>query len=264
MHKSLSRSIVIFSAMLAIPMSASAVPVIFSASGADAAAIQSSVDAFRSALGANRQEIDWDDGGLSSTNTIGGTDYLNSRGIQLTTPGSGFTLATPDGLEAAFSNPTYSETFEVFSPFRLFTPNASNVTDALFFTPGTNGANASTIVGFGAIFSDVDRPAITSLVYFDSNSNLLGSVFADPFDNGLSFLGVLFNGGELISRVRITTGNTALGPNDGPNSDIVVMDNFIYADPNVVRTVPEPAIWLLLGIGLAGFYFVSYRLPTIC
>jgi hypothetical protein len=34
-------------------------------------------------------------------------------------------------------------------------------------------------------------------------------------DGSLSFLGVLFDDGEGIARVRITTGKTALGPHDG-------------------------------------------------
>jgi hypothetical protein len=40
----------------------------------------------------------------------------------------------------------------------LFTPVGSNITDALFFVPGTNGAVPATVTGFGAVFTDVDQP----------------------------------------------------------------------------------------------------------
>ena len=39
-----------------------------------------------------------------------------------------------------FNNPTYGTIFSTFSPSRLFTPVGSNITEALFFLPGTNGA----------------------------------------------------------------------------------------------------------------------------
>jgi hypothetical protein len=35
----------------------------------------------------------------------------------------------------------------------------------------------------------------------------------------------------LIARVRITTGNVAPGPDDAEKRDIVMMDDFIYGEP---------------------------------
>ena len=46
--------------------------------------------------------------------------------------------------------------------------------------------------------------------------------------------------------MRITTGNTALGPNDGNGVDVVAMDDFLYSELN---PVPEPSTLLLLGTG---------------
>jgi hypothetical protein len=53
--------------------------------------------------------------------------------------------------------------------------------------------------------------------------------------------------------VRITSGNSALGPTDTPNTDVVVTDDFIYSEP---RVVPEPTSMLLFGTGLTAFAVV--------
>lgn len=50
------------------------------------------------------------------------------------------------------ANATYAKTFSTLSPLRLFGPVGSNVTDVLFFLPGSNGAEAATVSGFGAAF----------------------------------------------------------------------------------------------------------------
>ena len=53
---------------------------------------------------------------------------------------------------------------------------------------------------------------------------------------------------DAIGRVRITSGNTALGPNDGGAVDVVALDDFIYSEP---QPVPEPGTLTLLGTGVA-------------
>jgi hypothetical protein len=71
-------------------------------------------------------------------------------------------------------------------------------------------------------------------------------------NSSLSFVGVMGDAGERIARVRITTGNSALGPADqnGSPTDVVVMDDVIYAEP---VAVPEPAsLALMLGGVIAG------------
>ena len=90
--------------------------------------------------------------------------FLNTRGGQFTTPGTGLSQAPPSGgpnggLAVLFNNPTYGDIFSTFSPLRLFTPVGSNVTEALFFIPGHQWADQpATVRGFGAVFTDVDRP----------------------------------------------------------------------------------------------------------
>jgi hypothetical protein len=237
-------------------------PVVFQAAGSTAASIQSTVDAFRAALGdpnngnnqppldrSGRREINWDGGNPNITATTDPVTpfntFLNTRGAQFTTPGVGLSQATPSGLAALFNNPTYETTFNTFSPSRLFTPVGSNVTEALFFVPGTNGRDLATVRGFGAVFTDVDQPdgsgpgkkkgnrgASTLMEYFDAYGKLLFSSFvpASPGDASLSFFGIVFKDAR-IAWVRITTGDVAPGPDDDGKNDIVMMDDFIYGEP---------------------------------
>jgi hypothetical protein len=254
-----------------LPARALATPITFSVGGTtDPASIQATVDAFRAALGNplngnapgplpnGRREINWDGGGNNPSTTPPTTPFnvfLDSRGGQFTTPGTGLTQATPGGLGAdlGFVNPTYATTFSTFSPLRLFAPVGSNIVDALFFLPGSNGTSPATVKGFGAVFTDVDLSDTTKIEYFDGAGNSLFSGFVPigTVPNGsLSFFGVQFNGNEQVSRVRITTGNTALGPNDDPTNgvDVVALDDFLYSEPSAV---PEPSTMALCGIGVA-------------
>ena len=70
-----------------------------------------------------------------------------------------------------------------------------------------------------------------------------------------------FTDGELISKIQITTGNTILGPNDGGSVDVVVMDDFIYSEPQSAL-IPEPSTWLLLGTGVAALWWGKRRLAS--
>ena len=258
-------------ALLGAP--AAGAQVVTSAAGANAAAIQASVDAYRASLGAlnanvagsfasGRREINWD--GVpdvqSSPNAFAPNFFnVNSpRGVVFSTPGAGFqnSASVTSGVPLEFGNinPTYPDVFGVFSPARLFTPIGSNVTDVQFFVPGST--TAALTRGFGAVFTDVDLANTTSISFFGAGGGSLGTFFAPvggtaAAGGSLSFLGVLF-ADAVVSRVRITTGNAALGAGvsdlNGNPTDLVVMDDFIYGEP--VSTVPEPATVLLLGGGL--------------
>jgi hypothetical protein len=119
----------------------------------------------------------------------------------------------------------------------------SNITEASFSIPGTNGTAPATVRGFGAVFTDVDqvngatvKGGSTLIEYFDKNSRLLFSSFvpAAPGDGSLSFFGIKFDDARIAS-VRITAGNVAPGPNDDRKNDIVMMDDFIYGEPELIQ-----------------------------
>jgi len=211
------------------------------------------VDAFRTALGtlnpntagsvgSGRREIYWDgvpDGFAAPNNLPLQFFNVNSpRGVIFSTPGTGFQVSanlvnpTATAVEFGNINATYPTIFQTFSAQKLFTPLGSNITDVTFFVPGSG--TPATASGFGAVFTNVDNPNVTSIQYFNFYGTSLGSFFvpAGGGNESLSFLGVRFDAGERIGRVRITTGNAALGPNNAPpGTDIVAMDDFIYGEP---------------------------------
>jgi hypothetical protein len=230
------------------------------------------VDLFRTALGnpdndsilssfpSGRREINWDGGSTTNSTTAPGptpfTVFLNTRGALITNPSPGgtdaFVQAPPSGLATTFSNATYSTIFSAFSPLRLFSPIGSNITEVTFAIPGSNGAIPAVVTGFGAVFTDVDLPSTTSIQLFGLNNSSLGTFFVPQGtvpSGSLSFLGVIGNAGEQIARVRITTGNSALGPNDSANVDVVAMDDFLFSEP---QAVPAPTSLTLFGIGILG------------
>jgi len=259
--------------VLALPVSASASLIsIQSISGPDAASIQPVVDLFRtnvSSGGGNngntvgslpngRREVNWDGGGAAALATVFASPMntfnagATTRGLVSTTSGT-FEISGQPSPEFGEINATYPGIFQTFSMPRLFSPLGTNVMDAIFFVPGTS--TPASVFGFGAVFTDVDLPNTSSLEFFDLSNQSLGTFFVPTFNNGLSFLGVTFT--DAIGRVRITTGNTALGPNDGGAVDVVALDDFIYSEPQTV--VPEPATLTLLGTGVAAMVVRARR-----
>ena len=251
------------------------VSTVFSAAGPNAASIQSQVDAFRAALGGanngvggafsnGRREINWDavPDSSSAPNNLP-ANFFNSnspRGAIFSTPGD---AAAAFQVSAKSGNPTntpvrfgnlnanYTNIFSTFSPERLFTAlsTTGNVTDVTFFLPGTSVP--ATVSGFGSVFTDVDLATSTKIQYFDSANGLLveQNVPASAGNGSLSFLGVSFTN-RRIARVRIFSGNSKIGPDDNPGGgvDIVVMDDFIYGEPQALPvTSPKTFVASLNG-----------------
>ena len=76
-----------------------------------------------------------------------------------------------------------------------------------------------------------------SVYYYDKRGRLLykSAVPASPGDASLSFLGIVFNDAR-IARVAIKTpGDTSSRAPMTTGSDAVVMDDFIFGEPRLVR-----------------------------
>jgi hypothetical protein len=228
------------------------------ATGANAAAIQASVDAFRADLGgvlnpntpgsvgSGRREINWD--GVPDADSAPARfpgDFFNKasvRGVIFESPGL-FQVSTDDTNPTATLprfgnlNPNYQTAFATFSAERLFAAIGSNVIDVFFVVPG--GTAPATTRGFGAVFTDVDLAASTKLEFFDEAGDLLLSrnVLNSAGDGSLSFLGVSYPDAR-VARVRITAGDFPFATpsslediTQGGIYDYVVMDDFIYGEP---------------------------------
>ena len=214
-----------------------------------------------------RREINWDavPAAATSPNPFPGNFFNGTAGVQpngrirgatFSTPGTGFRVSATDfSGEATFGNP--GDEFDAFSPARMFASLGSNITDVRFSVPGSP-VEAASVRGFGVVFSDVDYTGSASLEFFDLSDASLGlfnvqGVF--PIANGLnsqrsfSFLGVSFNAGERVSRVRIISGSHGIDGTYVGLDDAVVMDDFIYAEPQVI---PEPMTSALVAAGLLG------------
>lgn len=240
-----------------------AAPVIRTASGANPAAIQATVDRFRADLGGanngvggsfttGRREINWDGvpDSFASPNLFP-VDFFNSnspRGVVFDT------ISAIDALRvsADSNNPTstavrfgeinvsYQVIFQTFSAERLFArvDDTSGVASGdhheisiVFFIPGTR--IPATVSGFGVVFTDVDDANKSGVICFGTDGKPLNYALAPAADGGLSFAGISFNAGERIARVVINSGSRALsaGNTDMPSRDMVAMDDFIYGEP---------------------------------
>lgn len=248
----MKRVVIALALILSFPTITMAASVVFESSGADPADILATVNAFRTFLGANngvggsfpdgRREINWDgvpDAVASPNNFPANFFNANSpRGVVFFTPGTGFQVSADDSnatnTPVRFGNihPVFPQLFSTFSSPRLFAALDSTITEVLFFVPGT--PSAATVDGFGAVFTDVNNDDSTKIEFFDVNGVLLLSqnVLPGPTNRGsLSFLGVGFDAGERVFLVRITAGNRILKT---PARDVVVMDDFIYGEPQAL------------------------------
>ena len=237
---------------------------VFDAAGS-LATVTAERDLFRTAIGGGttagangsfggvRREINWDGvPDIRSDPNLLPADFFNvisPRGVVFDTSGTGFMVSANAG-QAVPVQFGFGDQLEPFSAQRLFTALNSPITDVNFFVAGTN--EAATTYAFGVIFTDVDVAGVTRVDFFDSFGDLIyGQAVTPSGGNELfSFLGITVDS-SVIARVRITSGSATISSNGvlgNAAGDLVVMDDFLFAEP--VR-VPEPPVLALVLAGLA-------------
>jgi len=258
-------TITLFVLVLALTVNNFAAPVVRQGSGANAAGLQATVDAFRADLGganngvggsftSGRREINWDGvpDNFSEPNNFPPNFFnVNSpRGVIFNSieDATGAALnqfavssTTASGVPVRFGNlnADYTNIFQTFSAQRLFIARNTHILEVTFFVPGTK--IPATVNGFGVVLADVDSATggNRSLIrVYGADGTQLSAASAPVQDNGLSFVGISFNNGERIARVVIESGNAALSAtnSDGVNGvDIVAMDDFIYGEPRATE-----------------------------
>lgn len=238
-----------------------AAQVIRQGSAANAAGLAGILSQFRTDLGganngvggsfaAGRREINWD--GVPDSDSAPNfltPDFFNTtspRGVVfqsvLEDAGSAFndfmvSANAASGTPVRFGdlNASYASTFIANSEQRLFTIRGGHALLVKFFQPGTT--TPAGVSGFGVVMADVDSASggSRSILYaYAADGRQLSVASAPAFAGGLSFVGISFNQGELISHVIIKSGTHALSASnsDGVGGvDAVAMDDFIYGEP---------------------------------
>lgn len=221
------------------------------AKGLKAQDIQGAVDGFRADLGGGNnlgavgtqpqghREINWDGvpANFSSPNAFPG-DFFKARGALFHGHGGRLQVSSKasESIEVAFSNinPAFSKLFRFFSPEKLFSPIDKRTVDVTFTVPGSDVP--ATVKGFGAVFTDVDQRGLTEMEFYDRQGKRILEIPVPEVShaNGsLSFVGVQFNNGQSIARVRMKLGNVALKAfrSERDGEDAVATDDFLYAEP---------------------------------
>jgi hypothetical protein len=251
--------------------------------------VASTVANFRSAIGGGnvagaaqsfggvRREINWDGvpDTLSDPNALP-ANFFNSnspRGVVFSTSGSSFITsananrsAAPlfesfDG--AAQGNGSYN--FTAFSQQRLFSVLGDTSMTVNFFLAGTNTASFSR--AFGAVFvcADTITECDASITARDSQGETIETVGrSGASSSGHFFLGLLGDGSEQFSTIRISFGSGVLGSVNTDLNRVVVMDDFIFAEPGstgagAASAVPEPQTFALIGASLISLALLRNR-----
>ncbi|MBL9203875.1 MAG: hypothetical protein JNN01_02220 [Opitutaceae bacterium] len=255
-----SPSSLLAASLLLAPLASSGAPKVTTASGQAPADLNTAVAAFRLEIGLGGpgnttngpffnglRNINWD--GAPDTAAAPNAmpaDFFNNnvrRGAVFTSPGGSVQVSAdsdnPAGAAVRFAHldPSYSTRFKAFTEQRLFAAVGSTVIDTQFFVPGSP-ATPATVNGFGVVFTDVDLANVSTIECFDAQNVSLGKFAAPIADNGLSFVGVFFQDGERVARVRVTHGTTPLaaGVVDTATVDVVATDDFMFGEPLPLTT----------------------------
>lgn len=222
----------------------------FSAQG-DSTTVAAKLAEFRVALGGNlnapnsppaasgRREINWDGVPAALTNvdtfpltffnvtSARGAVYVTSVGLRI------------DSTAFAPINAALPDQFQPFSGKKLVMPVASRKVEVDFKLSGTT--TTGLVNGFGIVFSDVDRTGSTRILLLDANDVLIADIPVPgrPGTKEFTFIGATF-ASSLVAKAQIISGDVALDATTqdlsaGGTKDLVVMDDFVYGEPQPVQ-----------------------------
>jgi hypothetical protein len=241
---------IVLAAQTAVPSA----PVLYVATGANAAAIEATVERFRNDIGdlnpnvaqsinGGRREINWDGvGGTLGSDDLPG-DFFNTtspRGLIMSTPGTRLKVSGDPGTPAfLMEDVTFTKwgpvEFGTFSGSKFFAPMGSPITDIEFRLPGSNEVACTR--AFGAVFLDVDRGGQSYLEVALATGEV--RKFLAPLSTvkskGMGFVGVRLPQGCIVT-VRIVAGDRPVDTDfqPAPFPDGVGLDDFIYAEPRAL------------------------------
>lgn len=223
----------------------------------DAYGLQHTVDGFRAALGGENngagaamqdgfRSIVWDADRVPFDMPADFFEKDIPLGAVFMTSGNKFRVSnTPEGAHPAddrfdsIVGKDVAGRFTPFSPDRLFAPLESNTMSTVFTVPGKPGEEALT-TGFGAVFTDVDEEHVSMMKFMDRDGCPIAEIAVPAQPKGLSFAGITawakgsHQPEPVIAQVEKVLGNVALSHAQG-HGDVVVMDDFIYGEPQPVH-----------------------------
>ena len=221
-------------------------PVVREASGANAAAIQAAVDQFRADLGGanngnvvgtqpgGRREINWDGGGAAANVTLDPIPMtrFSARGASFVTAGSGFEISGQPLPEFGELNATYPDRFAAFSSPRHLLAAEQQRDGRGVPRAGRHDDCRRRERLRRRLHRRRRRRVDAAAVLHPRRRAALRARRAGGHRRPDAVVPRrVVQRGELVGRVRIISGNVALGPNETAALDVVAMDDFIYAEP---------------------------------
>ena len=179
-----------------------------------------------------RRQINWDGVPAQILNTLDfPPDFFKARGLVY----GGTTGLRVSDNNFADINPSYATELIPFSAPKLFAPIGTTKVEVRFRIPGSDAVAA--VRSFGAVVVDVDKADNSRLQAYDQAGKLIADVpvpvRADPDE--YSLVGVTFEQ-PIIARVVLTLGDVPIGAGiddvtSGGGGDVVVLDDFLYSEP---------------------------------
>jgi hypothetical protein len=188
-----------------------------------------------------RREINWDGvpAAFTNTNTFP-ANFFNKNAPR----GAVYEAEGGTGLRVSDNNfadveKTYGKDLIPFSEPRMFAPRGTNQFELRFRIPGTS--TPAMVRSFGAVVVDVDKKYVSRLKAFDRYGKLLANVAVPVRKNPdeYSLVGVTFSK-PVIARVILVLGDTPIGKgikdvSSGGTKDVVVLDDFLYSEPQPIQ-----------------------------